>query len=106
MEPGKRKWRLVVVEHRSVPRTGGVAYAAIRREARGSVRRIFRVVVIGLVAPETRGRNRGVVVVLVALRAIHSHVCAGQWEGGLVVIETRGAPASGRMADRAVRGES
>ncbi len=61
---------------------------------------------IRLVARVAIGGQRCVVVVHVALRARHAHVRARQRESRLRVVERRRAPAAGRMALRAVGGES
>lgn len=60
---GERERSVVVIEHRTRPRGGGVAGLAGRREARGCMIWISRSVPICLVASVAVGRQRGVVVV-------------------------------------------
>lgn len=57
-----------------------------------------RCLVVVLVAAETVGRNRRVIVVHVAAGTCNRCVCAGQRETGVVVIETRRAPGCGAVA--------
>ena len=61
---------------------------------------------IGLVAAVAGSRQRGVVVVGVALRALQGGVCTREREGRVVVIKGGRAPARGCVADGAVRRES
>lgn len=74
--------------------TGGTS----RRETSRHVIRIVRRLVVRLVAAETVGGNRGVVVVHMTTGACNRCVRAGQGETGVVVIETRRAPGCGAMA--------
>ena len=57
----------------------------------------FRVVVVKLMTGNTIGGCAGVAV-LVASQAVKGCVCAGQGEGGLIVIEGGGLPGNGAMA--------
>jgi len=63
---------------------------ALLREARRSVVRIGRSVEILQVATDACRHGKVVVAIQMALRARHAHVCPGQGEPGLRVIEGRG----------------
>ncbi len=78
-----------VVEHRAKPGTGVVASLACGREPGGDVIGIVRSLVIRLMAAIASGRQRGVVVVHVALRAGDGYVEASQRKCCQVVIERR-----------------
>ena len=97
-----------VIERRTRPGGGGMARSARRREARRSVVRIRRAVVVGLVAADASGRQCRVVVVDVAHHTSHgrSRMEASKREGRVVVIKGRARPVRGAMADIAGRWEA
>ena len=96
------------IESRSGPGGGCMARSARRREARRSVIRIRRAVVVGLVTADARSRQRRVVVVDVAHHASHSRcgMESSKREGRVVVIKYRTRPVGGAMADIAGRREA
>ena len=100
---GDRKLRVLgVVEGGAGPGGRIVAVLARRGEKlrlRG-VPGIRSVVVIGLVAPNTRRRQGRVIVVYVAIRTYPggNYVGPGEWEGRVVVVERRVRPNRGVMA--------
>ena len=98
---GQRECGLVVIEHRAIPGSGGVAGRAGGREAGRYMIRVSRPGEVGLVSTVAIGRKGGVVVVDVAGRAGHGLMRAGQRERRLVVIENRAIPGRGRVASRA-----
>jgi len=93
-----------VVKRDRGPVAGAVAGCASRREARARMAGIRGFVEVALVAAVTGGWQRFVVVVGVALGAGDGGVGPGQWEHS-GVIERRGAPSAGGVAQRAVRRE-
>lgn len=101
---------LGVVERRIGPGRGVVAGLA-RRGEELRLRRVARVrgvVVIGLMAADAGGRQRGVVVIDVAVRA-HArrhHVRTGQRESGGVVVKSGVGPHIGVMAKFARGGKA
>ena len=95
-----------VIESRSCPRRRGMASRARIRETRRRVIRIGRAVVIRLVAAHARRRQRGVVVIHVAVRAGHGRVRPSQRERRRVVVERRSIPVRGAMAGIARRREA
>jgi len=97
----ERERRFAVVERRRLPRGSVVADGACRGNSRGSVRRICRAVEIFGVARIAIRRNGTVVVVNVARTAGNAHMCAGERERGLVVIESCGLPGGSCVANRA-----
>ena len=101
---------LRVIEGSASPRGGVVAgLARCGEELRlCRVARIRRVVVVGLVAPDARRRQRGVVVVHVAIgaHARRHRMRTGQGEGSVVVVEGRVGPDGRVVADLARRGEA
>src|SRR5205807_1436286 len=84
----------------SGPGGGCMARSARRREARRSVIRIRRAVVVGLVTADARSRQRRVVVVDVAHHASHSRcgMESSKREGRVVVIKGRARPVRGAVA--------
>jgi len=101
---------LRVIEGRILPVRGVVAVLARRREKLrlGRVPRIRGVVVIALMAADAGRRQRGVVIVDVAVGAgPRGHrVRSRQWKGRVVVIESRIRPGSRVMAKLASRREA
>lgn len=101
---------LAVIKRR--PRPGGRSMAALARSREERllrrVARVGRILIIGLVATIASGRQRGVVAVNVAFRALPGRysVRAGQRKCGVVVIERGVGPDRGVMAHLARRGES
>ena len=91
-------WKEGVVERRSRPRGCGVAGLAGSWETRRGVIRVGSGLVIGLMARETVGRNRRVVVVHVATGTGHLHVEARQRKGCRAVIELTVCPRDHVMA--------
>ena len=85
VEPG-------VIENRARPGRGVVAHRAGGRKTRGDVIGIGRCRVFILVAAITIGRNAGVVVIHVAVRARYRGMRARQGKTGVVVIEGRRSP--------------
>ena len=98
MLAGEREGALRVVEGRALPGVGLMAGAAIRAE-------LPLVLVVFLVAADTRLRRALVDVVGVALDAVHLDVLAGEREGALRVVEGRALPGVGLMAGAAIRAE-
>ena len=101
---------LRVIERRILPVRGVVAVLARRREKLrlGRVPRIRGVVVIALMAADAGRRQRGVVIVDVAVGAgPRGHrVRSRQWKGRVVVIESRIRPGNRVMAKLASRREA
>ena len=101
---------LAVIEAGGQPGAGVVAGLASGGEKLGlrCVSRIGGSVVVGLVASDAGGRQRGVVVVDVAHRALRRRdgVHAGQRERRVVVVEHCVSPQDGVMADLALLRES
>ena len=95
-----------VVEDCAEPGTGVVASLACGRETSRGVVRIVRRLIVRLMAAITGGRQRGVVVVHVALRAGDGYVEAGQRECRQVMVERRLQPRGGVVAYLAGVGES
>jgi len=97
-----------VIESRSGPGGGCMARSARRREARRSVIRIRRAVVIRLVAAHACGRQRRVVVVDVAHHASHGRcgMKSSKREGRVVVIKGRARPVRGAVAHVTSRREA
>lgn len=91
-------WEPDVVEGRSRPRRRGVAGLAGGWETGSRVIRIRRGLVISLVTGEAASRNRGVVVVYVAIGAGHGRVLAGQRKRRVVVIKGGRNPCRRVMA--------
>jgi len=89
---GQREWRVVMVERRPGPGSGGVAGVAGCGEARRCVGRIGGPVPICRVAAVASSWQSCVVVVDVAQGAVECRMRSGQREGGVVVIEGRGSP--------------
>lgn len=81
-----------MVESRAEPVRRRVAPGAVLREVRGLMRRIGGAVVVGLVAVPARTARQAVIVVHVALRALHAGMRAGQREAGGRVIESGAGP--------------
>jgi len=103
---GQRERRAVVVER--CPGPCGCCMACIARSGetgRGMVR-IRCSVPIGLVTAIAGGRQGCVVVVGVALRTGHCCMGSRKWKCGVVVIKRGRAPATRRVANRAIRRES
>ena len=101
---GDREWRVLrVIERRVQPVRGAVAVLASGREKLRLRRmpRIRRVVVVGLVAADASRRQRGVVVVDVAIRAHPRRhgVRSRQRKRRVVVIEGRVRPMDSVMAE-------
>lgn len=94
---GQREHR-VMVKRRGRPGHRGVAESAVGGEACRDVIGIGGAGEILGVAGIAVERNRGVVVIDVALRARHGNVRPGQGELGGIVIETRSGPVGGAMA--------
>lgn len=95
-----------VIEHRAEPGTGVVASLARGRETSGDMVRVVRSLVIRLVAAIAGGRQRGVVVVHVALRAGDGYVETGERESRQVMVEGCLQPRRGVVTYLARVGES
>ena len=83
-----------------------MAEGAIRREARGRVIRIRRLVEVRLMTSVTGGGKGRVIVIYVALSTHNSCMRSSQWERGLVEIKARESPRSCVVALRTVSGKS
>ena len=94
-----------VIEIDGCPVGRGVARFAGGRKSRGGVIRIRRAVPIGLMAAEAICRQRGVIVVRVALGASYRGMRPSQRKYRSVV-ERRGRPPGRRVAQRAVGRET
>ena len=109
MADGERRV-LRVIERRVQPVRGAMTVLARRREELRlrCMPRIRRVVVVGLVAADAGSRQRGVVVVDVAVcaRPRRNRVRSGQRERRVVVIEGRIRPVNRVMAELAGRREA
>ena len=88
-----------MIEARLCPRSCVVTDFALLRKAHGHVIRICGAGVILLMATIAGCRQTGVVVVYVALSALHAGVRASKGEGCLRVIECRRHPRAGGVAD-------
>ena len=103
---GEREGRVVVVEGCAGPRGCGVACVAGGGESRCGMGGVGGAVPVCLMAA-VAGCGQGCVVVIgVALSAGQRSMCAGERECSVVVVEGRGAPAAGGVADGAVGGEA
>lgn len=91
-------WEPGVVEGRSGPRAGGVAGLTGGREPGRRVIRICRGLIVGLMAREAVGRNRGVVIVDVATGTGDRRMFPGQGKCGVAVVERRRDPGRGVVA--------
>ena len=78
MRAGQGKTGSRMIECRAQPRRGGMAHGAIRRERSRNVGRIGSALIIGLMAINTSGTGKVVVVIHVAGSACHRHVRARQ----------------------------
>ena len=76
-----------VVELGAIPRGSGVAGLTGRREVRGSVVRIIRVLIIGFVTRITVRRKVRVVIVHMTTRARHGLMGAGKGKRRFVMVE-------------------
>ena len=107
MRARQREGCVVVIECRPGPRCRGVAGIAGGREARRRVIRIGGPVPVCLVAAVARRWAALCSCCWCGTAVQASVVCApGERKRRVVVIERRGAPAAGRVADRAVGRES
>ena len=95
-----------VVESGSQPTGGRVADCARSGEAGRDVTRIIGSLVVGFVTTIAIGRQRGVIVVQVTVRARHSGVRARQWERRVVVIEASRRPRGCVVTDVALLRET
>ena len=102
---GEREGRGAVIEGRGGPSCGVMASCACGGEAYSDVIGACGSGVIGLVAAVAIAWNRRVVVVHVAQRAGNSGMSSGKWEH-CIVVEGRGSPARGSVAEAAIRGEA
>ena len=96
---GQGERGLRVVEGRRLPDRSGVAERTICREARRHVIRAVSLLEVCHMAAGALRRDRSEIVVQVALRALHLYVRAGQREHRLRVVERRGRPGRGHVAD-------
>lgn len=87
MRTRQRKRSVVVIESCQRPRGRVVALRTIRRESRWRMRRIVRRLVISLMASVARRWQRRVVVIHVALCALHCRMRTREGKRGAVVIE-------------------
>ena len=94
IEPG-------VIEGCAQPSGSRVTYSAARGEPCRDVIRIVCALILGFMAAETIGGQSGVVVVDVTFGTIEIHMRPGQWERCVVVVERRGYPSDGCVADLA-----
>lgn len=99
-------WEPCVIEGGAEPAGSCVTDGTSSRETSRHVIRIVRRLVVSLVAAETVGGNRGVVVVHMTAGACDRCVRAGQRETGVVVIETRRAPGCSAVAHLALLRET
>lgn len=99
----KREWRVVVIESSSGPRRCRMARFARGRESSRCMIRVRRSIPICLVAPIAGRRQRRVVVIRMALRALQRCVRARKWECGVVVVEGGRNPGRCRVAYGAIR---
>jgi len=99
MPTGQRPASRGMIEARLSPRGCVVTDFALLGEAHGNVIRIGRSGVILLMAAVAGGRQAGVIVVHVALRALHAGVRASEWKRRLRVIECCRHPRGGGVAD-------
>jgi hypothetical protein len=90
-----------VIELRSGPLHGSVTCLASSRESGSHVIGICRLLEVGEVATRAVRRRTGVLSSHVTLRALHSRMCSGEREGCVVVVERRGYPSDGCVADLA-----
>lgn len=102
----QRKASLAVIEGGGLPCCCRVAYLTISRKLRLNVVRVRSAVEVVHVARRTRRTHIREVAVHVAGGTSDILVCARQGKRRLVVIERCGLPATGRVADRAVRRET
>ena len=100
MRTRQRETRAGVVEGRVAPRRGGVALLASLRESRLHVVGIGGPLEVFQVTRNTSriGTGEVVVVIDVALHALHRPVRAGQGEAGGGVVKGRTSPRGGVMA--------
>jgi len=98
MRSRQRECRRIVVDRRRLPRARRVADDAVRRDARGRMRRLRRGVERRLVAGETIERRAGVGAVHVTRGTANRHVRPGQRERRGIVVQRRRLPGIRRMA--------
>ena len=94
-----------VIECGPIPVHGGVTSGTILREVGRLMRRVGGVVVVGLVAVPARAARQAVIVIGVALTALHAGVRARQCETGGGMIECRRTgpvDRQGSMTQRAI----
>src|ERR1017187_999745 len=96
MEAREGEARGGVVERGASPIGGGVAPGTILRESGGQVRRVAGRLVIGLVTVPAGAASKGVVVVHVALGALHRQMEPGECEARTGMVECRTRPVEGR----------
>ena len=84
------------------PVGGGVAGVASGGEPSGFVRRIIGAVIVSLMAVDAGRVIQAVVVINMALRALHGGVESGECETGGRVVEGSARPVSSRVAQGAV----
>ena len=93
---GQGEARGGVVEDSARPVGGGVASGTILRESGGQVRRVVGPIVVGLVAVPAGAAGQAVVVIDVALGALHRRVETGECEARAGVVERRSRPVEDR----------
>lgn len=94
---GQREIREIVVKLGRMPGRRGVTLRAVLGIAAGSVIRIVRVSIIGLMTRVAVTRQLRVLSIYVTLRAGSDNVRPGERKGGVRVIECGGSPSSRRM---------
>ena len=98
MSAGEREVRQVVIELRRLPAGCCVALLTRLREVAGNVIRVFRSLIVGLMARPAVGRRPGILTVVMALRTGQTDVRAGQREVSEIMIKLRRLPGVRRVA--------
>lgn len=102
VRPSQRPSRARMIKDRGRPVGSRVAQLARLRETRSHVIRAVRGSVFRAVASVTVGRDRCVVVVLMAVGAGHRRMLPRQREARIVVVEDRGRPGGGAVTHLAL----
>lgn len=106
MRSGQRETRVVVIENRGTPPGCVVAHVALLGKIACNVIRIVRLLIIRQVTAHTGSIRQVVTGSAVTLAALQPAVCPSQWPSGAGMIEGRGRPVCGRMADLALLREA